>query len=76
MNIRMTNHFIIRMQERGIAIDDVRKCLNSPDSVTDAGAGKLEAGKALDSGKTITVIYFKQAHSMSHIVLVTAYYSL
>ena len=64
------------MQERGIAIDDVRKCLHSPDHVANAGAGKFEARKSLDGEKTITVIYFKQAHNTSHLVLVTAYYSL
>ena len=76
MQPRMTNHFILRMHERGISIDDVKKCLRSPDGTKDAGDGKIEAHKVVDSGKTITVIYFKSAHDTKELVLVTAYYSL
>ena len=71
----MTNHFILRMHERGIIIDDVKKCLRLPDGTKDAGGGKTEAHKALDGGKTITVIYFKSAYDTNDLVIVTAYYS-
>ena len=76
MQPRMTNHFITRMHERGISLDDVKKCLRSPDGTSDAGDGKIEAHKSLDGGKTITVIYFKLTRTADELVLVTAYYSL
>lgn len=76
MRLRMTNHFIMRMHERGISVDDVKRCLRTPDSVKGAGDGKLEASKRIDGRGTITVIYFHLAGKHAEFVLMTAYYDV
>jgi hypothetical protein len=75
MLLKLTSHFQLRMMERGINLDHIKRAIKEPDSTEDVFDGKLKSTKEID-GKTIEVIYFKEGFKSKEVtyILITAYY--
>jgi len=75
MKLKLTRHFQDMIQYRGIELDDVKKALNSPDSLEDAYGGALKATKRI-GGKEIEVVYCKEnfKDKKDEYLVITAYY--
>jgi hypothetical protein len=75
MLLKLTSHFQLRMVERGINLDHVKRAIKDPDSVEDAFDEKLKATKEVD-GKIIQVIYYKEGFKSKEItyIVIIAYY--
>jgi hypothetical protein len=75
MRLKFTVHAQIRMQERGLQVDDIKKAINDPDFTKDAYEGKVLVRKELANGRTIEVVYFKDGFRNSNdYFIITAYY--
>jgi Domain of unknown function (DUF4258) len=59
MKIRISTHAQIRLIERGIDIDKVKKVISNPDILVPQFEGRFKVSKLLDD-RTITVIYTKE----------------
>jgi uncharacterized DUF497 family protein len=68
MLIRISIHAQIRLHERGIDIDRVKKVINNPDSLVPQSENRIKVSKLLDDRK-ITVIYTKDKNTF---VIITA----
>lgn len=75
MRLKLTRHFQDMIQYRGIELGDVKKALNSPDSLENAYEGALKATKRV-GGKEIQVIYCKEnfKDKKAEYLVITAYY--
>jgi uncharacterized DUF497 family protein len=68
MRLKFTVHAQIRMQERGLQVDDIKKAINDPDFTKDAYEGKVLVRKELANGRTIEVVYFRTASAILTII--------
>lgn len=75
MLLNLTSHFQLRMVERGINIDHVKRAIKDPDIIENAFDEKLKATKEID-GKTIQVIYYREGFKSkeTNYIVITAYY--
>lgn len=58
MQIRISTHAQIRITERGLDIDKVKKVISNPDISVTQFEGRIKVSKLLDD-RNITVIYTK-----------------
>lgn len=75
MLLKFSNHFQVRIVERGINIDHVKSAIRSPDSSKSTFEGKIQVNKKVD-GKEIEVIYYKSPFrdKKEEYIVITAYY--
>ncbi len=69
MKLKFTHHSQYRMDERGIAVSNIKSALQNPDSVGSVSSGKFLARKNI-GGKTLEVVYIKD---QSEFVIITIY---
>lgn len=68
MKIRVSTHAQIRLLERGIDIEKVKKVISAPDLLVPEFEGRTKVSKLLDD-RNITVIYTKEKNVF---VIITA----
>jgi len=68
MKTRLSTHAQVRMMERGIDIDKIKKVINNPDKTSLEFNGRVKVVKNVD-GKPITVVYSKDKNVF---VIITA----
>lgn len=75
VKLKFPPHFQIRMLERGISIDHVKKAILKPDAKEAMFEGRTKVRKKVGS-KTIVVIYYKDAFRdrKNEFIVITAYY--
>lgn len=71
MKIHVPVHAEIRLVERGIDIDNVKKVIQSPSSVVPQDLGRVRATKDLQDGRILSVIYRQER---GQFVIIAAYY--
>ncbi len=75
IRLKFTGHSQVRLQERGLQIDDIKKAIREPDFTEPTFEGRMLARKSLSNGRTIEVIYFKDGFRKSNdYFIITAYY--
>lgn len=75
IRLKFPQHMHARMVERGIDVDHIRKAINNPDLKEDAFQGRIRVTKELTDGRTMEVIYYREAFKGSKdYVIITAYY--
>ncbi|HCR52313.1 TPA: hypothetical protein DIV48_01525 [Candidatus Kaiserbacteria bacterium] len=75
VKLRLTNHFQVRMQERNIQIEHVKKAIRDPDLKEAVFEGRTRVRKKIGS-KTIVVVYWKDGFrdKSNEYIISTAYY--
>ena len=69
-------HFQVRMLERGIDVDHVKKAVKNPDFTETVFQGRTRVRKAIDTNRSIEVIYYRQGFKGANdYVIITAYYT-
>lgn len=69
MKLKFTHHAQYRMDERSIAVSNIKSALQNPDSVDSVSSSKFLARKNI-GGKTLEVVYTKDK---SEFVIITIY---
>ena len=76
MKLLFPTHFQVRMLERGIDIDHVKKAVKNPDFTEQTFQGRIKACKQIDEKRAIEVIYYRQGFKGANdYVIITAYYT-
>ena len=76
MRLLFPNHFKMRMQERGIDVDHVKKAVKDPDFTEPTFQGRVKVRKQIDAERVIEVIYYRQGFKDANdYVIITAYYT-
>ncbi len=75
MKLKFTIHCQIRILERGISIEHIKKVISKPDKKRDAGEGATKAWKKI-GGKELVVLYSRDGFRdrKSDYFVITAYY--
>lgn len=75
MTLKFTNHCQIRILERKINIEHIKKAVNEPDFKKNVFEGKIQVRKKIGS-KIIEVVYCKKGFKdkKEEYIVVTAYY--
>ena len=75
MRLLFPNHFQVRMLERGISIEHVRKAIRQPDFTEQTFQGRIKVRKEIDAERILEVIYYRQGFKDANdYIIVTAYY--
>ncbi len=76
MRLLFPNHFQVRMLERGISVDHVKKAIKDPDFTEPTFQGRIRVRKQIDAERVIEVIYYRQGFKDANdYVIITAYYT-
>ena len=70
MDIKITNHARLRMQQRGIEESSVASAITNPDKIGDSFGRRKLVQKAIGD-KTLEVVYIEE----DEIVVITVYWS-
>jgi len=68
MKVRLSTHAIIRLEQRGIDIDKIKKVIREPDFEDIQDSGKIKAQKIIEA-RLIRVVYSKNKNVF---VIITA----
>jgi hypothetical protein len=68
MEVRLSIHAQIRVMERGIDLDKIKKVISEPDHESQLDSGRIKSRKAIE-GRDITVVYSKDKNTF---VIITA----
>ena len=76
IRLKFPNHAQERIQERGIAIEHIKKAIREPDFTKRQFEDRILASKKIDKKRTIEVIYCKEASmkKTNDYLIITAYY--
>ena len=75
MKLLFPSHFQLRMMERGIDIDHVKRTIKNPDFTEPTFKGRILARKKIDEKRVLEVIYYMQGFKgANNPVIITAYY--
>ena len=70
MDMKITNHALLRMQQRGIEESSVASAITNPDKIDDSFRRRKLVQKAIGD-KTLEVVYIEE----DEIVVITVYWS-
>lgn len=72
MKFRIPDHAKMRIEQRGIDVDNAKKVIHSPDVKREQRNGRIEATGKLKDGRTLTIIYVQE--SKNTFTIITGYY--
>ncbi len=75
MRLKLTTHCQIRIQERCIPIDHIKKAIAEPDKKEDAFEGLIKVSKKIE-GRILKVVYCKEGFKdkKDEYMVITVYY--
>ena len=76
IRLKFSIHAQVRVEERGIEIDHIKKAIRNPDFTRHQFEGRILVGKKIDKKRTIEVVYCKESSlkKTSDYLIITAYY--